>query len=167
MAGLNIAHVLISSAKGIGSAEPPVEQLLAKLKRLQQDKSALGEEIQEIQAIKESLQKEFETVQAESLQLEVIHKEKEELCQKLQYLCEESEQDFARQLKHNKSTEDLSEQYKCEIQAIKLKHRKLRMKFENHLYQLIEQKKNLCQTEFQLKLKMLRIQKVNCQMLKN
>ncbi|XP_055018279.1 synaptonemal complex central element protein 1 isoform X2 [Boleophthalmus pectinirostris] len=106
-------------------------------------KSALGEEIQEIQAIKESLQKEFETVQAESLQLEVIHKEKEELCQKLQYLCEESEQDFARQLKHNKSTEDLSEQYKCEIQAIKLKHRKLRMKFENHLYQLIEQKKNL------------------------
>ncbi|KAK7899089.1 hypothetical protein WMY93_019942 [Mugilogobius chulae] len=86
----------------MGTREPKVEQLLEKLKKLQQ-----------------------------------------ELCKKLQYLCEESEQEFARQLKQNKSTEDLSKQYNCEIQAIKLKHRKLRMKFENHLYQLIEQQKNL------------------------
>ncbi|XP_055081452.1 synaptonemal complex central element protein 1 [Periophthalmus magnuspinnatus] len=110
---------------------------------LSHDKRVLEEEIQEIQAIHDSLQKELETLRTESDQLEGIHKEKEELCQKLQYLCEESEQDFARQLKHNKSAEDLSEQYNCEIQAIKLKHRKLRMKFENHLYQLIEQQKNL------------------------
>uniref|UniRef100_A0AAV2K8I6 Uncharacterized protein n=1 Tax=Knipowitschia caucasica TaxID=637954 RepID=A0AAV2K8I6_KNICA len=94
-------------------------------------------------SVSESLQKELETLQKEAFQLEITHKEKEELSQKLHYLCEESDQELARQLKHNKSTEDLSEQYNCEIQAVKLKHRKLRMKFENHLCQLIEQQKNL------------------------
>ncbi|XP_072304521.1 synaptonemal complex central element protein 1 [Eucyclogobius newberryi] len=128
---------------GMGICEPKVEQLLAKLTRLQQDKTDLEEEIQDIRSVSDSLQKELETLQTESYQLEVIHKQKEGLCQKLQYLCEESEQDFTRQLKHNKSTEALSAQYNCEIQAMKLKHRKLRIKFENHLYQLIEQQKNL------------------------
>ncbi|XP_061597158.1 uncharacterized protein si:ch211-199g17.9 [Cololabis saira] len=40
-------------------------------------------------------------------------------------------------------TEDLIEQYKCEIQEIKLKHRKLRMRFANQLQQLTEEHKKL------------------------
>uniref|UniRef100_A0A3B4XWQ0 Uncharacterized protein n=1 Tax=Seriola lalandi dorsalis TaxID=1841481 RepID=A0A3B4XWQ0_SERLL len=50
---------------------------------------------------------------------------------------------FCRQLKQNEQSEELLEQYRCEIQEFKLKQRKQRMKFENQLHQLIEQHKNL------------------------
>lgn len=145
MAGLNIANILsaVSHSKVKEMDEPKVEPLLPKLKRLQQDKRVLEEEVKDLQSISESLQKELEALQTEFYQLEETCKKKEELHQKLQYQSEDLEQDFARQLKLNKSNEELSEQYKCEIQAIKLKHRKLRIKFENQLCQLIEQKKNL------------------------
>uniref|UniRef100_A0A3Q0RPH2 Uncharacterized protein n=1 Tax=Amphilophus citrinellus TaxID=61819 RepID=A0A3Q0RPH2_AMPCI len=46
-------------------------------------------------------------------------------------------------LQLNKKSEELLEQYRYEIQELKLKHRKQRMKFENQLDQLIEQHKNL------------------------
>uniref|UniRef100_A0A3B4FY66 Uncharacterized protein n=1 Tax=Pundamilia nyererei TaxID=303518 RepID=A0A3B4FY66_9CICH len=66
-----------------------------------------------------------------------------EVCNKLQFQCEESEQDAARHLQLNKKSEELLEQYRYEIQDVKLKHRKLRMRFENLLHQLIDQHKNL------------------------
>ncbi|KAK0138593.1 Synaptonemal complex central element protein 1 [Merluccius polli] len=47
------------------------------------------------------------------------------------------------QLQLNKQSEEMLDQYRCQIQELKLKHRKLRMKFENQLHQLIEQHKNL------------------------
>lgn len=50
---------------------------------------------------------------------------------------------FFRQLQLNKTSENLSKQYNCEIEAFKLKHRKLRITFENQLYQLIDQEKDL------------------------
>ncbi|XP_038843041.1 uncharacterized protein si:ch211-199g17.9 [Salvelinus namaycush] len=61
----------------------------------------------------------------------------------LQFQCEEMEQDSTRQQQLNRKSEDLIEQYRCQIQETKLKHRKHRMKFENQLQQLIEQHKNL------------------------
>ncbi|XP_073319438.1 synaptonemal complex central element protein 1 [Pagrus major] len=106
-------------------------------------KRVLEEEIKEIKSVSDSLQKELATLQNKAYQLEGIHKEKEELCRKLQFQCEESEQDSARLLQQNKKSEELLEQYRCEIQEFKLKHRKQRMKFENQLHQLIEQHKNL------------------------
>ncbi|XP_033980385.1 uncharacterized protein si:ch211-199g17.9 [Trematomus bernacchii] len=83
------------------------------------------------------------TVQTEAYQLEGILKEKEELCRKLQFQSAESEQDSVRQLNQNRKSEELLEQYRCEVQEFKLKHRKQRMKFENQLLHLIEQHKNL------------------------
>ncbi|XP_051245775.1 synaptonemal complex central element protein 1 isoform X2 [Dicentrarchus labrax] len=106
-------------------------------------KSILEEEIKEIKSVSDSLQKELSTLQTEAYRLEGIHKEKEELCMKLQFQCEESEHDSDRQLKQNKKSDELLEQHKCEIQEFKLKHRKQRMKFENQLNQLIDQHKNL------------------------
>ncbi|XP_076610685.1 synaptonemal complex central element protein 1 [Chaetodon auriga] len=106
-------------------------------------KSVLEEEIKETKSVSDSLQRELTALQIEAYQLEEIHKEKEELCRKLQFQSEESEQDSTRQFKQNKKSDELLEQYKCEIQELKLKHRKLRMKFENQLHQLIEQHKNL------------------------
>ncbi|XP_034455145.1 synaptonemal complex central element protein 1 isoform X3 [Hippoglossus hippoglossus] len=123
--------------------EPKVEQLMSKLRRLQQGKRALEEELKELKSVCDSLQKELATLQTEAYQLEGIHKENEELCRKLQFQCEESEQDSARQLNQNKKSEELLEQYRCEIQEFKLKLRKQRMKFEKQLHQLIEQHKNL------------------------
>ncbi|XP_070841165.1 synaptonemal complex central element protein 1 [Chaetodon trifascialis] len=120
-----------------------VEQMMGKLRRLQQGKRVLEEEIKEIKSVSDSLQNELTTLQIEAYQLEGIHKEKEELCRKLQFQCEECEQDSTRQFKQNKKSDELLEQRKCEIQELKLKHRKLRMKFENQLHQLIEQHKNL------------------------
>ncbi|CAJ1083515.1 synaptonemal complex central element protein 1 isoform X2 [Xyrichtys novacula] len=106
-------------------------------------KRALEEEIKAIQSLGDSLRKELETVQIEAYQLEENHKEKEELCRKLQFQCDESERDSARQIEQNKKRDELLEQYRCEIQEIELKQRKQRMKFENQLLQLIEQHKNL------------------------
>uniref|UniRef100_A0AAQ4PAY6 Uncharacterized protein n=1 Tax=Gasterosteus aculeatus aculeatus TaxID=481459 RepID=A0AAQ4PAY6_GASAC len=50
---------------------------------------------------------------------------------------------FCRYLKQNKKIEEQLDKYRCEIQELTLKHRKQRMKFENQLFQLIEQHKNL------------------------
>ncbi|XP_072227252.1 synaptonemal complex central element protein 1 [Leuresthes tenuis] len=123
--------------------EPKVEQLMGKLRRLQQGKTVLEKEIREMKSVRETLQKDLETFQAEAYQLEGIQKEREEMCRKLQVQCEESGQDTARQLKQNKASEELLEQYRCEIQQLKLKHRKQRMRFENQLEQLMEQHKKL------------------------
>ncbi|XP_032391119.1 synaptonemal complex central element protein 1 isoform X2 [Etheostoma spectabile] len=146
LAGFNIDDMInVTPMNGGGGMqqEPKVEQLMGKLRRLQQGKRFLEEEIKELKSVSDSLQNELETLQTEVYQLEGIHKEKEELCRKLQFQCEESEQDSSRQLKQNKKSEELLEEYRCEIQEFKLKHRKQRMKFENQLHQLIEQHKNL------------------------
>uniref|UniRef100_A0A3Q3XG91 Synaptonemal complex central element protein 1 n=1 Tax=Mola mola TaxID=94237 RepID=A0A3Q3XG91_MOLML len=50
---------------------------------------------------------------------------------------------FCRQLMQNKKSDELLEEYTCEIQELKLKQRKQRMKFENQLHQLMEQHKDL------------------------
>ncbi|CAK6949442.1 synaptonemal complex central element protein 1 isoform X3 [Scomber scombrus] len=142
-AGFNIEELIQVTPLNGGGDEPKLEQLVGKLVRLQQGKRALGEEIKELKSVSDSLQKELAYLQTEAYQLEGIHKEKEELCRKLQFQCEESEQDSVRQVEQNKKSEELLEQYRCEIQEFKLKHRKLRMKFENQLHQLIEQHKNL------------------------
>ncbi|XP_065804217.1 synaptonemal complex central element protein 1 isoform X1 [Labrus bergylta] len=109
----------------------------------QKGKKLLEEEIKMTKSVRDSLQKQLATLQSEAYQLEGIHKEKEELCRKLQFQYDESEQDSARQLEHNKKSDELLEQHRCEIQGFKLKHRKQRMKFENQLQLLIEQHKNL------------------------
>ncbi|KAK9526850.1 hypothetical protein VZT92_015527 [Zoarces viviparus] len=106
-------------------------------------KRDLEEEIKEIISVSDLLQEELTTLRTEAYKLEGIHKEKEELRRKLQFQCEESEQDAVRHLKQNKKSEELLEQYRCEIQEYKLKQRKQRMKFENQLHQLIEQHKSL------------------------
>ncbi|XP_044192312.1 synaptonemal complex central element protein 1 isoform X2 [Thunnus albacares] len=150
MLGFNIEDLIKVSPLNGGGDEPRVEQLMGKLVRLQkvtlcfiQGKRSLEEGIKDMKSVSDSLQKELATLQTEAYQLEGIHKENEELCRKLQFQCEESEQDSIRQVEQNKKSEELLEQYRCEIQGFKLKHRKLRMKFENQLHQLMEQHKNL------------------------
>ncbi|XP_068189774.1 synaptonemal complex central element protein 1 [Antennarius striatus] len=106
-------------------------------------KSELEEEIKRIKCVSESLQKELATLKDEASQLDGIHREKEELCRKLQFQCEESEKISIRELKQNKECDEVLEQYRCEIQELNFKHRKQRMKFENQLHQLIDQHKNL------------------------
>ncbi|XP_054873622.1 synaptonemal complex central element protein 1 isoform X1 [Amphiprion ocellaris] len=141
--GFSIEDMITPVKEGGEMQEPKVEQLMGKLRKLQQGKSALEEEIKELKSVNESLQKELETLQTEAYQLEGDLKEKEEVCSKLQFHCEKSEQDSARHLQQNKKSEELLEQHRCEIQELKLKHRKQRMRFENQLHQLIEQHKNL------------------------
>nr|XP_046272901.1 uncharacterized protein si:ch211-199g17.9 [Scatophagus argus] len=128
---------------GEAMREIKVEQAMGKLRRLQQGKTALEEEIKELESTSDSLQKEVATLQTEAFQLEGIHREKEELYQKLQFQCDKSEQESTWQLEQNKESDELLEQYRCEIQECKLKHRKQRMMYENQLHQLIEQHKNL------------------------
>ncbi|KAM8841428.1 synaptonemal complex central element protein 1 isoform 2-T2 [Spinachia spinachia] len=143
--GLNIEdmiHVKLLNEGG-ETLESEVEHLMGKLRRLQHGKRVLEEGIKEIISVKDLLQNELTTLQTEAYKLEGIHKENEELCRKLQFQCEDSEQDVVRYLKQNKKIEELLDKYRCEIQELKLKHRKQRMKFENQLYQLIEQHKNL------------------------
>ncbi|XP_016896710.1 synaptonemal complex central element protein 1 isoform X2 [Cynoglossus semilaevis] len=129
--------------KDLQTSEPKVDQAVAKLRILQQGKEVLEEESDQIKSVRDSLQIELQKLQTEAYQLERVHKDKEELCNKLQFQFDESEQDCVRQLKNSKQSEGLMEQYKCEIQEYKLKHRKQRLKFEQQLHLLIEQHKNL------------------------
>lgn len=139
----NLGPDTVPCTSGGQMHEPKVEQLIGKLGKLKQGKRALEEEIEKIKSVSDSLEKELENLQTKVFQLEAIHKEKEEVCNKLQFQCEESEQDATRHLQLNKKTEELLEQYRYEMQDVKLKHRKLRMRFENLLHQLIDQHKNL------------------------
>ncbi|XP_017279093.1 synaptonemal complex central element protein 1 isoform X2 [Kryptolebias marmoratus] len=136
---INVTHV----KEGADMQEPKVEQLMDKLRRLRRGKSIVEEEIKDLKSVSDTQQKELENLQTEAYQLEGVCKEKEELCRKLQFQCEESEQESERQLKQSEASEGLLEQFRCEIQEVKLKHRKLRMRFEKQLQQLIEQHKQL------------------------
>nr|XP_040044075.1 rho-associated protein kinase 1 isoform X1 [Gasterosteus aculeatus aculeatus] len=129
----------MSEQEGGETPECKVEHLMGKLRRLQQGKKALEEGIEKMMSVKDVLQNELTTLQTEAYKLEGILKEKEELCRKLQFQCE----DVDRYLKQNKKIEEQLDKYRCEIQELTLKHRKQRMKFENQLFQLIEQHKNL------------------------
>ncbi|CAJ1083514.1 synaptonemal complex central element protein 1 isoform X1 [Xyrichtys novacula] len=127
-AGFNIDDLINAAAaiEGGEAQEVKVDQIMGKVRRLLQGKRALEEEIKAIQSLGDSLRKELETVQIEAYQLEENHKEKEELCRKLQFQCDESERDSARQIEQNKKRDELLEQYRCEIQEIELKQRKQR-----------------------------------------
>ncbi|XP_054620416.1 synaptonemal complex central element protein 1 [Dunckerocampus dactyliophorus] len=123
--------------------EPKIDQLKSKLTRLQQAKQTLEKDINERESLSESLQKELDTLRTEAYQLEKNHQEKEALCRKLRFQCEESEHESVRLAEENKKREELLARHRCEIQELKLKKRKMRVKFENHLHQLMEQHKKL------------------------
>uniref|UniRef100_A0A8C9S9B6 Uncharacterized protein n=2 Tax=Scleropages formosus TaxID=113540 RepID=A0A8C9S9B6_SCLFO len=61
----------------------------------------------------------------------------------LKFAWEDVESDLKRQQQLNSKTKELIQQYTFHIQETKLKHRKLRMKFENQLQQLMDQHKHL------------------------
>ncbi|KAL0962061.1 hypothetical protein UPYG_G00335200 [Umbra pygmaea] len=141
----NFEDVLRSPMKygGHEDVEPKVEHLTNKLRRLQQGKQALEEEVKKAQSLRDSLQEELDALQTQSYQLEGVQKEKEELCRILQFQCEELEQDSTRQRQQNRRCEEIIERFRCQIQETKLKQRKQRMKFENQVQQLMEQHKSL------------------------
>ncbi|XP_061617135.1 uncharacterized protein si:ch211-199g17.9 isoform X2 [Phyllopteryx taeniolatus] len=128
---------------GGGTQDPKIEQLKSELARLQQGKTILEEEIMERKSVSACLQKELATLQTEAYRLERTRQEKEELSQKLQFQCEESKRESVSLAEQNRKSEELLAQHRCEIQELKLKRRKLRMKFENQLHQLIELHKQL------------------------
>ncbi|XP_061110776.1 synaptonemal complex central element protein 1-like isoform X2 [Conger conger] len=96
-----------------GNSELEMEDLLEKIKEMQQGKQVLEEDLKQAQLLRKNLQKELDTLHAKQYQMEAIEKEKEESYKVLQFKCDELE---------------------CEAK---------RMKFENQLQQLIEQHKNL------------------------
>ncbi|XP_019727824.1 leucine-rich repeat and coiled-coil domain-containing protein 1 isoform X3 [Hippocampus comes] len=133
----------MSDSAGGGTQEPKIEELKSKLESLQQGKKVLEEEIMERKSLSECLQKELATLQTEAFQLERTHQERKELSQKLQLQCEESEREFVRLAEQNKKSDELLAQHRYEIQELKLKRRKLRLKFEDQLHQLIKQHNQL------------------------
>ncbi|XP_077405055.1 uncharacterized protein LOC144037434 isoform X1 [Vanacampus margaritifer] len=141
-AGFNMECIITAKAGG-GTDEPNIEQLKRKLACLQQGKKVLVEEILERKSLIHVLQKELASLQTEAYQLERTDQDKSELSQKLQFQCEESELESVRLAKQNKKSEELLAQCRYEIQELKLMRRKLRMKFENQLHQLIDQHKQL------------------------
>ncbi|XP_061677221.1 synaptonemal complex central element protein 1 isoform X2 [Syngnathoides biaculeatus] len=140
--GFNMEDI-IKMKPGGGTQEPKIDQLKRELARLQQGKTILKEEITERKSLSECLQKELATLQTEAYTLERTHQAKKELSQKLQFQCEESKRESISLAELNRKSEELLSQHRCEIQELKLKRRKLRMKFENQLHQLIEQHKQL------------------------
>ncbi|KAJ8386272.1 hypothetical protein AAFF_G00174680 [Aldrovandia affinis] len=127
-----------------GNSDLKMDELLGKIKEMQQAKKDLEEDFKEAQLLRKTLQKELDALNAEKYQIEEIHNEREESYKVLQFKYEELECEAKRLLQLNSKIEALIEQCTFEIQEARLKHRKQRMKFENQLQQLIEQHKNLC-----------------------
>ncbi|XP_041932838.1 synaptonemal complex central element protein 1 isoform X1 [Alosa sapidissima] len=143
-AGFSLDDILMKlSLKQENGKEPKVEDLVVKLRRLQQAKRTLEEELWEVQKIKGVLEQEEEALCSEAFQLDVLLKEKQEAHRVLQFKCEELDQESQRKQEQNKQKEELVEQYRYRIQEATLKHRKTRMKFENQLQQLMVQHKSL------------------------
>ncbi|KAB5530935.1 hypothetical protein PHYPO_G00135050 [Pangasianodon hypophthalmus] len=121
-----------------------IEELLSKLRKLQQVKLVLEEEVKEALLLTSTLRDEDDALTTEVLKLQGILNEKEETRRSLQFKCEDLEQESQKQSELKQQKEELVQQYSCQIQETKLRHRKIRMKFENQLQQLIGQHKNLC-----------------------
>ncbi|XP_031441984.1 forkhead box protein P2 isoform X2 [Clupea harengus] len=141
--GFSLDDILKLSLKQEDGKELKVEDLAVKLRRLQQARRTLEEELLEVQTLKGLLEQEEETLCSEAFQIDVILKEKKESHRILQFKCEELDQDSQRLQEQNKQKEELVEQYRYQIQEATLKHRKTRMKFENQLQQLMVQHKSL------------------------
>ncbi|XP_022539015.2 synaptonemal complex central element protein 1 isoform X2 [Astyanax mexicanus] len=129
--------------KLVSDNEPKIEELLKKLKKLQQAKLDLEEDVKEAYSLKNTLHDEEDALSIEVLKLQEMLNEKNETCRSLQLKCEDLEQESQRQFELKQQKEELAGQYGCQIQETKLRHRKIRMKFENHLQQLMGQHKNL------------------------
>ncbi|XP_077051894.1 synaptonemal complex central element protein 1 [Siphateles boraxobius] len=135
---------IIKTPKSPGQrTEPRPVELLIKLRNLQQAKKSLEDEVKETILFICARKEEEDTLTAEALQLEGTLNEKEELNRSMQLKCEDIQLEAQRQLEQNQQKEELVKQYCFQIQETKLKHRKIRMKFENQLHQLMEQHKNL------------------------
>ncbi|XP_048849054.1 synaptonemal complex central element protein 1 isoform X2 [Brienomyrus brachyistius] len=156
------------SNTGPRAIEPKLEELKGKIRHLQQVKRTLEEDLREAQCLRHALQEEQDALCTAAHQLEMTYKEKEESCKVLQYKCEELEFDLKREQQLSSETEDLVQQYTFQIQEMKLKHRKLRMKFEGELQQLMAQHKHLYSvySPEQLPGEIERLQKVTAQLLK-
>ncbi|XP_041932839.1 synaptonemal complex central element protein 1-like isoform X2 [Alosa sapidissima] len=126
-AGFSLDDILMKlSLKQENGKEPKVEDLVVKLRRLQQAKRTLEEELWEVQKIKGVLEQEEEALCSEAFQLDVLLKEKQEAHRVLQFKCEELDQESQRKQEQNKQKEELVEQYRYRIQEATLKHRKTR-----------------------------------------
>ncbi|XP_047663980.1 COP1-interactive protein 1 isoform X2 [Tachysurus fulvidraco] len=121
-----------------------IEEMLSNLKKLQQVKLVLDEEVKEALLLKNTLHDEDNALTAEVLNLQGILNEKEEKLRSLQLKCVDLEQESQKQCELKQQKEELVQQYSCQIQETNLRLRKIRMKFENQLLQLIGQHKNLC-----------------------
>lgn len=104
---------------------------------------ATEKDIKEMESVIGSLQEEQANLQTEAERLEGILEEQEELARKVQIQRELSEQACFRQEQEDKKKVEEVEQIRCQIEEIKFKHRKLRMKFESQLEEVIVEHKNL------------------------
>ncbi|XP_056336254.1 synaptonemal complex central element protein 1 [Danio aesculapii] len=139
----SIEDIIKTSKSPVRQAELKPEELITQLRKLQQVKKNLEEEVTEVMLLKCARKQEEDALAAEALKLEGTLNEKEELNRSLQLKCEDLQLEAQRQLEQNHQKEELVKQYSFQIQETKLKHRKIRMKFENQLQQLTEQHKNL------------------------
>ncbi|XP_050992971.1 uncharacterized protein si:ch211-199g17.9 [Labeo rohita] len=139
----NIEDIIKTPESPVRRAEPKPAELLIKLRKLQQAKKNLEDEVKETMLLRCARKEEEDALTAEGLQLEATVNEKEELNRSLQLKCEDLQLEAQRELEQNHQKEEVVKQYCFQIQETKLKHRKIRMKFENQLQQFMDQHKSL------------------------
>ncbi|XP_066530784.1 synaptonemal complex central element protein 1 isoform X2 [Hoplias malabaricus] len=140
----NVEDVLRLPNSSVKDKEPKIKTLLNELKTLQQAKLVLEEEVKEAVFFQSTLHNEEYALSNEVSKLQESLYEKEETYRALQLKCEDTVKESQTQFELKQQKEELVEQYSFQIQETKLRHRKIRMKFENHLQQLILQHKSLC-----------------------
>ncbi|KAM8884264.1 synaptonemal complex central element protein 1 isoform 1-T3 [Synchiropus picturatus] len=123
--------------------EPRVDALVDEIKKLQLGRTMIEEKINSVKSLYDSLTRQHDALQIKASQLDELYNLKQEMCHKLHFQCKEFEQESIKLVEENRRVMELLRQYRCEIQEVKLKHRKQRMIFENHLQQLLELHKKL------------------------
>ncbi|XP_053718965.1 uncharacterized protein si:ch211-199g17.9 isoform X2 [Synchiropus splendidus] len=104
--------------------EPRVDALVDELKKLQLGRTMIEDKINSVKSLYDSLTRQHDALQIKASQLDEIYNLKQEMCHKLNFQCKEFEQESIKLVEENRRVMELLRQYRCEIQEVKLKHRK-------------------------------------------
>ncbi|XP_075441236.1 synaptonemal complex central element protein 1-like isoform X2 [Ascaphus truei] len=136
-------RLLVRKLQEAGDLEPKLEDLINKIKKLQQAKHVMGEELQAYRRQSHAAQRELDELNAEKLCLEEMLNKKQETLQMLQLQCDKKGAENQRQQQLSQECTQRMEDITSKIQEEKLKQRKQRMEFEKQLEELTEKHKGL------------------------
>ncbi|XP_051824737.1 synaptonemal complex central element protein 1-like [Antechinus flavipes] len=131
----------VKKLKQEGNLEPRIENMISRITELLQAKKIASEELSEIQAPGQSLQKELDGLSLEEAQVKEVLSKKQETLRNLSLHCQEKEIEALRQLAMTEERKKRITQLSSNIQEERLKKRKQMMESSQPLEGMMEKHK--------------------------